>query len=695
MKKLILTAAVVGMMCGCQQKQETNPFFAESTLEYGAPNFSKIKFEDYEPAFMKGIEEQNADIQAIIDNKEAPTFENTVVALDNSGVILSRVNHVFDALTSADTNDSLTALSEKMAPILTEHVDNIYLNKELFKRFEAVHNDVESGKVKLTTEQQRLLDKYYRTFLRSGAALDEEKQSRLKEVNKELSSLGVAYNTHVLNANNEYKLLIDNQEDLAGLPESVIAGAAESAKEDGNEGKWLFTLQKSSFIPFLQYAENRELRKQIYEAYTTRCMKDNKDDNREVLKKILTLRLEKAHLMGYDCYANYVLEECMAKNDTTVMNFLNSLWGYSLKKAKEEAAELQKIMDREKKGEKLQAWDWWYYAEKLRKEKYDIDESKLKEYFSLEDVRKGLFYAANKMYGIKMVEVTNLPVYASDIKVFKVEDADGSLLGLFYSDYTPRAGKRGGAWMSNFREQVGDQRPIIYNVASFTKPTGDTPALLSLREVETMFHEFGHALHGLLTKCNYLGTSGTNVARDFVELPSQFNEHWAFEPEVLKVYAKNYKTGEVIPDSLIEKIERQSTFNQGFLTTELLAASILDMNMHMLTNTDNLDVMAFEKECMDKIGLIPEIAPRYRSTYFTHIIGGYEAGYYSYLWAEVLDADAFESFRQNGIFDPETCKSFRTNILEKGDTDDPMVLYKNFKGAEPNVEPLLKNRGLK
>lgn len=695
MKKLVFTLATCCVMCACEQKTETNPFFTEFQTEYGAPDFDKIKMEHYEPAFLKGMEEQNAEIKAIAGNPEAPTFENTIVALDKSGAILARVYGVFGALTEADTNESLIALNGKIAPMLSEHGDNIYLNQDLYKRVAELHNQELEGKITLTTEQHRLLDKYYKAFVRSGAGLDAEKQARLREINKELSTLGITFDNHILNENNAYQLVIDNEADLAGLPEWVKMGAAEEAKAVGKEGKWLFTLQNSSRLPFLQYADNRELRKNIYEAYINRGNNNDANDNKDVMKKIITLRLEKAKLLGFDCYANFVLDENMAKNSQTVMDFLNNLWGYSLKNAKAEAAELQKMMDKEGKGGKLAAWDWWYYAEKLRQQKYNLNEDEIKPYFSLEDVRSGLYSVANKLYGITLTEVTNVPVYEPDVKVYEVKDADGSYLGLFYADYLPRAGKNGGAWMSNFREQVGDVRPLIYNVASFTKPAGDMPSLLTLDEVETMFHEFGHALHGMLTRCNYKGVSGTSVAQDFVELPSQIMEHWAVEPEVLKMYAKHYKTREVISDELIAKIQDQGTFNQGFMTTELLAAALLDMELHNLTDTDNLDVAAFEKAAMDKLGLIPEIAPRYRVTYFSHIIGGYAAGYYSYLWAEVLDADAFEAFKEHGVFDKNTADSFRRNILEKGGTEDPMTLYRAFRGADPSLEPLLKNRGLK
>lgn len=697
MRKIVATL-VMGCMLGACSQQKTvtdNPFFAEFETPYGTPDFSKIKVEHYEPAFLAGIEQQNKEIKAITDNKEQPTFENTIVALDKSGAILSRVSGVFFALTEADTNDELAALEAKVAPILSEHSDNIYLNQDLYKRVSALHEQEEAGKLKLTTEQHYLLDKYYKGFVRSGAALDAQKQERLREINKQLSSLTIKFSNNVLAENNAFKLVVENEKDLEGMPDWLKAAAADEAKAQGMEGKWLFTLQASSRLPLLQYAANRSLREKMYKAYTSMGNNNNENDNKEVLKQVLTLRLEKAKLLGFDCYSNFVLDECMAKNSKAVMDFLHNLWGYSIKNAKIEAAELQKLMDKEGKGEKLEGWDWWYYAEKLRQVKYNLNEEEIKPYFSLEDVRTGLYYVVNKLYGITLTPLTDVTVYHPDVTVFKVTDADGSFLGVFYADYFPRASKRSGAWMSNFREQEGEVRPLIYNVASFTKPVGDIPSLLTIDEARTMFHEFGHALHGMLTKCNYKGVSGTSVARDFVELPSQIMEHWAVEPEVLKVYAKHYKTREPISDELIAKIENQALFNQGFMTTELLAAALLDMEMHNLTTTEGLDIAAFEKEVTAKLGLIPQIAPRYRSTYFNHIMGGYAAGYYSYLWAEVLDTDAFEAFKENGLFDQKTAGLFRSNVLEKGGSEDPMVLYKNFRGKEPSIEPLLKGRGLK
>lgn len=693
LKRTVIILAASCMMYSFATKTESNPFFTEFQTEYGVPPFDKIKLEHYEPAFLKGIEEQNEQIQAIIDNADAPTFDNTIVALDNSSPMLNRVSAVFFNMTEAETTDSLTELSIKLAPILSEHSDNILLNQELFKKVDAVYQQKDA--LHLTTEQQRLLDKTYKSFVRSGANLSADKQARLREINKELSTLGLTFSNNILNENNDFKLFIDNEADLAGLPEGVRQSAAEEAKAAGQPGKWMFTLHNASRLPFLQYSANRPLREKLYNAYINRGNNENKNNNKQIITQIVSLRLEKANLLGFDCYSNFVLDETMAKNSDTVMSFLNNLWSYALPKAKAEAAELQTLMNKEGKGEKLEAWDWWYYTEKLRKEKFNLDEEQTKPYFKLENVREGAFAVANKLYGITLTKLTDIPTYHPDVEVFEVKDADGSQLGIFYVDYFPRPGKSGGAWMSNYREQQGDIRPLVCNVGSFTKPVGDTPSLLTMDEVETLFHEFGHGLHGLLTKCNYKGVSGTNVVRDFVELPSQINEHWATEPQVLKMYAKHYQTGEVIPDSLITKILNQKTFNQGFMTTELLAAAMLDMNLHNLKEVKDLDVVAFEKEAMNRLGLISAIAPRYRTTYFNHIIGGYAAGYYSYLWANVLDNDAFEAFRENGIFDQETANRFRRNVLEKGDSEEPMVLYKNFRGSEPQLEPMLKNRGMK
>ena len=687
---LILAASC--MMYACAPKAE-NPFFSDFQTPFGTPSFDQIKIEHYEPAFEKGIEEQNEIIASIVNSTEAPTFENTIVALDNSSPILNRVYAVFYGLVGAETTDEITALSMKLAPMMSEHSDNITLNAALFEKVNAVYQ--QKDELNLNKEQQQLLEKTYKNFVRSGANLTAEQQERLREINIELSTLGLTFSNNLLNTDNEYKLFIENEADLSGLPEWYKQGAAEDATAAGEAGKWLITLRNASRLPFLQYADNRNLREQLFTAYINRGNNNDKNDNKEVISKVVKLRLEMANMLGYNNFSNFVLDNNMAKNSDNVMEFLNNLWTYSLPKAKAEAADLQAMMDKEGKGEKLEGWDWWYYTEKLRKEKYSLDEEQIKPYFMIDNVRDGAFMVANKLYGITFTPIEGISTYHPDVDVFEVTDADGSHVGIFYTDFHPRAGKQFGAWMSSFRDQQGETRPLIYNVCNFTKPVGDTPSLLTLDEVETLFHELGHGLHGLLSNCEYSSTAGTNVANDFVELPSQINEHWAMEPEVLKMYAKHYQTGEVIPDSLIAKILNQSTFNQGFMTTELLAAALLDMELHNQTDAENFDILTFEANAMNKLGLISQIPPRYRTTYFNHIIGGYAAGYYSYLWANVLDNDAFEAFKKNGIFDQETAMKFRRNVLERGGSEDPMVLYRNFRGADPKTDAMLKNRGMK
>jgi len=671
-------------------------FYTEYDTPFGAPPFDQISEDDYRPAFAKGMEEQNKEIDSITNNPEAPTFENTIVALDFSGSILERVSSVFFGLEGAEKTDTIEKISIDLTPILSEHTDNIYLNSKLFDRIKTLHEDTTG--LNLTTEQYRLLDKYFKNFVRSGIMLNDADKQRLREINKDLSSLTLQYGNNVLKETNNYKLIIDKKEDLAGLPEGVITAAAETAKANDMEGKWVFTLQKPSWIPFLQYADNRELREKLYKAMYTRGDNDNEFDNKAIINKIVNLRIEKAKLMSFNTFADYSLENTMAKTPKAVYDLLNSIWEYALPQAKKEAAELQALIDKEGGNFKLQSWDWWYYTEKLRNEKYALNESAIKPYFKMENVREGVFTVANKLYGINFKKLDNIPVYNTEVETYEVTDADGNHLALFYTDYFPRSGKSGGAWMSSFGEQYVQKgvevRPIIYNVGNFTRPTENTPSLLTLDEVETMFHEFGHGLHGMLTDVNYKGVSGTSVVRDFVELPSQIMEHWAFNPEVLKMYAKHYETGETIPDSLIQKISDAANFNQGFTTTELVAAALLDMDWHTQTTQQDFNVRDFEKKSMEKIGLISEIIPRYRSTYFTHIFsGGYSAGYYSYLWSEVLDADAFQPFVEKGIFDQATAQSFRDNILSKGNSEDPMILYKKYRGAEPNPIYLLKNRG--
>lgn len=704
MRKLFIITLAMTTLLACNSSSRSGKnggekgsiFLTEYDNPFGAPAFDKITRDDYLPGFESGMEQQAAEIEAITSNEEKPTFENTILALDNSGSVLNRVSSLFFALEATDSDDAMQEIKSSILPKLTAHSDNISLNEKLFVRIKSVYD--RAAELKLNPEQFRLTEELYKNFVRSGSLLDETEKEQLREINKKLSDLTNRFGDNVLKETNNYRLVIDNKEDLAGLPQSVIDAAAEAS---GEENKWVFTLHKPSWIPFLQYADNRTLREKLYKAMYMRGNNDNEYDNKKLVGEIVNLRLQRSKLLGFESFAAYALDNRMAKKTENAIRLLNTIWKPAIEQAKKEAAELQALIDREGGDFKLASWDWWYYTEKLRRAKFSLNEEALRSYFMMEHVREGVFMVASKLYGIQFKKEENLPLYHPEVEIFDVTDSDGSHLALLYTDYYPRAGKSGGAWMGNFREQCikegEDIRPIIYNVGNFTKPTSASPSLLSLDEVETMFHEFGHALHGIFSKVQYLGLSGTNVTRDFVELPSQIMEHWAVEPEVLKMYAKHYETGEAIPDSLIEKIQTAGKFNTGFVTTELVAAALLDMDYHTQTEQQSYDVAAFEANVMKKIGLIEEIIPRYKSTYFTHIfsnVEGYAAGYYSYLWSEVLDADAFQQFSENGIFDPATAKAFREEILSKGNTADAMTLFKNFRGAEPNPLYLLKNRGL-
>lgn len=707
MKKYLFVISVFAMTClsgaNAQDKQHVkidgmgNPFFSEFKTPHGTPPFSLIKDEHYVPAMQAGMAQQAKEIAAIVDNKQAPTFQNTLVALDETGELLTRTSSVFSSMLGAQTNPTLQAIAAELSPKLSEHSDNIYLNDKLFARIKTVY-DANKDKGTLSVEQERLLDKYYKGFVRSGILLDTKKKDRLREINKELGLLSLTFGRNLLAETNNYQLVIEDKKDLSGLPADVISVAANTAKSKGLEGKWVFTLSKPSWLPFLQYADNRELREVLYKAMYNRGDNGNANDNKEIINKIVNLRLEKANLLGYKSHADFVLAETMAKSPDNVYKLLNNIWEYALPQAKKELKELQTLANSEGANFEIQSWDWWYYTEKLRKAKYSLDEEQLKPYFMVDNVRDGVFMVAHNLYGVNFKQVDNVDIYQKDVQVFEVSDADGSFIGLIYLDYFPRPEKRNGAWMGSFRKQQVYKgkavTPIIYNVGNFSLPTDDKPSLLTLDEVTTLFHEFGHGLHGLLSNCTYNSLSGTAVARDFVELPSQVLEHWALHPTVLKMYAKNYKTGEVIPDELIKKIQDAANFNQGFQTTELVAAALLDMDWHTIEKVQDIDVRAFEKGALDKIGLIPEIIVRYRSPYFAHIFdGGYSSGYYSYLWSEVLDADAFQLFEEKGVFDQESAKAFREYVLSKGGTEDPMILYKKFRGAEPNPIYLLKNRG--
>jgi peptidyl-dipeptidase Dcp len=551
----------------------------------------------------------------------------------------------------------------------------------------------------LTSEQFRLLDETYKLFARNGANLNEMDKTELRKINEELSVLSVQFGDNILKENNRFEMVIDHQENLAGLPDAVISAAAETAKERGHEGKWVFTIHKPSLIPFLQYSEKRDLREKMFTAYIMKGNHGDEVDNNKICSRMASLRVRKSKLLGYETHAHFILEENMAKKPEKVYELLNQLWKPALARAKSEAKALQAMIHEEGENFKLQPWDWWYYAEKLKMAKYDLDEELLRPYFQLENVRQGVFDLATKLWGLQFKKRNDISKYHEDVEIFEVQEEDGTLIGLLYTDFFPRASKQGGAWMSNFREQYKKAgtniRPIVVNVGNFSKPTADKPALLSLEEVQTLFHEFGHALHSLLSQSTYIFLSGTNVPRDYVELPSQFMENWALTPEIMKSYARHYQTNAPIPDELIEKIRNARLFNQGFKTTELLAAMFLDMDWHTLREDTEKETTVFDENAMDRIHLIPEIVVRYKSPYFAHIFsGGYSAGYYSYIWAEVLDSDAFQAFKEAGLYNKDLATSFRKNILESGNTEDPMVLYKRFRGAPPKIDALLEKRGL-
>ena len=703
MKRAVLVLSLAILVCAaCGKKaKETavmdNPFFSEFDTPFGVPPFDLIKPEHYMPAYERGMAEQKKEVAAITANAEAPTFANTVEALERSGALLNKVAGVFGNLTSSHTSEELQKIEKDLAPKLAKHNDDIAMDAALFARVKAVYDG--RDRLALSPEEARLLEETYKDFVRSGAGLEPAKQARLRQVNEELSVLSVKFGENVLKENNVFELVINDEADLAGLPAAVRAGAADAAKERGKPGQWVFTLHKPSLIPFLQYSERRDLRKKMFKAYTNRGANGNDLDNRALASRIAVLRVERAGLLGYRTHADYVLEKNMAKTPQAVHDFLRKLWGPALARAKAEAAEMQVMIRKEGGDFKLEPWDWWYYAEKVKRAKYDLDDTALRPYFRLENVLDGAFMVAGKLYGIAFAERTDVPKYHEDVRVFEVKDADGSHLAVLYVDYFPRASKRGGAWMNNFRDQSiregKDIRPIISNNGNFSKPTAGQPALVSYEEVLTLFHEFGHALHGILTRCTYESLSGTSVPRDFVELGSQIMENWAADPEVLKMYARHYQTGEPIPDALLEKMQKSKFFNQGFETVEYLAASFLDMDWHTLTEVTEPDTLKFEDEAMARIGLIPEIVSRYKSPHFSHIFsGGYSSGYYSYIWAEVLDSDAFQAFKDTSLFDRATAESFRRNVLERGGTEDPMVLYKRFRGREPKIEALLKKRGL-
>lgn len=699
---ILFVSAFVLFSCTSQKKESTanmeNPFFMEWTTPFGVPPFDEIKVEHYVPAVKEGIKQQEAEIGAIVSNTDAPTFENTIFAFDKSGALLSKVNGVFGPLSSAVTNDEMQAVARELSPLRTAHYNNISMNAGLFNKIKTIYD--QRNELGFDREQMQVVEKFYTDFVRGGANLNAEDQAKLKEINIELSGLYLQFGENLLaETNKNFKLVIDKEEDLAGLPEDVIAGAAKAAVQTGDSGKWVFTMAKPSWIPFVTFSEKRDLREQLYRGYFMRGDNNNENDNKEIIMKIVPLRDQKAKLLGFENFAAYKADENMAKTPEAITDFLMELWEPSLAMAKQDVKDMQKIIDREGGNFKLASWDWWYYSEKLRKEKFDLDEAEVKPYFSLDAAKNGIFYVVENLYGLKFIKLTDVPTYHEEAEVYEVKEADGSHLGVLYMDFHPRDGKRVGAWSTSFRpasyvdgKRVSRIGSIVMN---FTRPTGDAPALLSFDEVSTFFHEFGHALHGLFADGPYDRTAGS-VPRDFVELPSQIMENWAADPEVIKVYAKHYQTGEAIPDELLNKLMKAGTFNQGFITGEYVAASLLDMDYHTTKNANISDVNKFENDAMNKIGIIPEFIPRYRSTYFSHIFSGdgYSAGYYVYIWAAVLDTDAFDAFKQTGdIFNKEYAAKFRT-LLEKCGSDDGMVIYENFRGQAPSKEPLLRKRGL-
>ena len=692
---LIFAAGVSSMPAfGADQTADTpsNPLLVPYETPFEVPPFDQIQVEHYLPAFKEAMQRQLAEIEAIAGSPEPPTFENTFDRLDKSGILLGDLSAVFFGLHEAHTNEQMQAVAQEVAPLLAAHRDSIVQNDRLFARIQAVYQ----ARQGLNPEQQYLLGERYKSFVRSGASLNETQKARLRELNRDLSVLAVQFSDNLLAETNDFQLVIEDEADLAGLPPSVVASGRDDAAQAGMQGKWIYTLHKPSMIPFLQYSERRPLREKLYTAYSMRGDRGNQADNKAVVQKIAQLSVERAQLLGYQSPADLILESNMARRPPAVYEFLRKLWDAALPMAKAEAAELQQMVRNEGGEFALDPWDWWFYAEKVKKAKYAFDDSVMRPYFKLDGVRDGIFTLSERLWGLRFVARDDLPRYHPDVQVFEVQEADGRHLGLLYMDFFPRPSKRVGAWSGTFRSQYridGENvTPIATVVCNFSKPTSDEPSLLSLDEVKTFFHEFGHALNWLFSDCDYRYRA---EMLDAVELPSQIMENWALEPEMLALYAKHYRTGEVIPLELVEKLKKSQLFNQGFETVEYLAASFLDMDWYTIAEPKPFDVNEFERESMRRVGLIKEIWPRYRTPYFVHIWSdGYAAGYYSYIWAEVLDADAFQAFKEKGLFDRETALSFRRNVLAKTGTDDAMALFKKFRGAEPKIDALLKRRGL-
>jgi peptidyl-dipeptidase Dcp len=694
---LFFTAAV---FTGCKKEEKSdNPFFNKYDTPFEVPPFEQIKAAHFMPAYLKGIEEERNEIKVIISNPDKPTFDNTIKALEYSGQLLNKVSRVFGPLNSANTNDTLQKINRELSPILSKHRDDISLNDSLFQKVKSVFENREQ--FKLSEEEKKVLDDTYKDFVRSGAALSPDDKDKLRKINEEMSLLSVQFGQNLLAETNGYKLVIDKKEELSGLPEGVVAQAATMASGMKLDGKWVFTLQVPSMTPFLQYSDRRDLREKLFTGYFMKGDNDNTNDNKTIIAKIAKLRVERSHLLGYKSYADFALERNMAKNPQKVIEFLSKVWAAATPVAKAEASAQQEMITREGGKFKLEPWDWWYYTEKIKKEKYNLSDEVTRPYFKIDNVMEGMFYVANQLYGLEFTKRGDIPKYHKDVETFEVR-RNGKHVGILMIDNYPRPSKRGGAWCGAFRSQSRDIKgkmiyPIVTMVTNSTPPASDKPSLLTPDEASTLFHEFGHALHQLLSNSSYPSVSGTSVPRDFVELPSQIMEHWVLEPEVLKVYAKHYLTGEIIPADIVDKLDKASKFNTGFITVEYLAAALLDMEYHSLTEPMDLDIRTFEKTAMDKYGLIPEIKPRYRSTYFNHIwASGYASGYYAYIWCEILDADAFQAFKETGnIFNKEVAARFEKEILSKGGTRDPLDMYIAFRGKEPGIDALLLNRGLK
>lgn len=698
---LTLTAVLASCNSKMNENQD-NPLLQPYTTTYEIPPFDQVKPEHYVPAMEEAIKAQRAEIEAITSNTATPTFENTILALDRSGALLEKTMLLFGALDEALSTPELEKVAAEVYALQQQWSDEMSMNPKLFERIKYLYDN--RDQMELTTAQRRLIEKNYKEFTRNGALLSPEQQDTLKAINGRLTDLYLKFNKNLLNATNAFSVVVEDSARLAGLPEANIAMAADEAKERGlGEGKWVFTLHAPSRLPLLQYAADRDLRRQVYEGYTS-LASSGEYDNSQVINEVIKNRTQKAHLLGFNTYADYALDNVMAKTVANAENLLLQIWKPAVARVHQEVAEMQAVADSEGAGITIEPWDYYYYAEKVRRNKYNLDEDELRQYFAVDSVVKGTFILAKTLYNVDFTPMPDAPKYHPEVNVYDMTDATtGEHVSVFMTDYFPRASKRQGAWMSELKGSYTDAeghsvRPIVYNVGNFSRPTADTPALLTLDEVETLFHEFGHGLHGMLTRADYRGQAGTNVDRDFVELPSQINEHWAVEPELLKQYAHHWKTGEVIPDELIAKLEAASTHNQGFTTTELAGAALLDLAWGKISDYDGtIDVMEFERSVANDLGMPREVQFRYRSPYFKHIFGsdGYASGYYTYLWAEVLDTDGFELFKEKGIFDPETAASFRKNVLEAGGSEDPMELFVRFRGHQPTPDALLRNRGLK